>query len=199
MKGKSDKHKELQKTAIRWLYNKGCSVYAEEVPTENGVADALGIITRIGQERVYYIEAKQSRSDLLCLKQKSCYRRSVGDKEAMCFFHSVHKFPDLEGKDHKKEMSDSCEECIKLRSQRDTGVDFYYFIISDNIKIEDTLYPEWGVINEKGEVIRKAKRQKREKAVDKLVISIAHILVYKVFGKMYLLVNTPSPKEERIQ
>jgi len=74
--GKSDKHKQLQRTATYWLYLKGCSIFAEEVPTQNGIADALGIVTR--NDTVYYIEAKASRSDLCCKKQKSVYIHSVG-------------------------------------------------------------------------------------------------------------------------
>lgn len=185
--GKSDKHKELQKTAIQWLYNKGCSVFAEEVPTQNGIADALGIVTRTEKHTIYYVEAKVSRSDLLCFKQKACYMRSIGAEEAQCFYHAFNKFPDLYGKDRAQDVSKDCADCIRLREfQPDTGIDFYYFIVSDNLKIEDTLYPEWGVINEKGEVVRRAKRRSREKDSKVLIENIAHVLVYKVFGKMYI-------------
>jgi len=68
----SDKHKELCQTAIKWLYQKGCSIFGNEIPTWNGTADALGIITNQRPynkpDTVYYIEAKASRSDLLCRK-----------------------------------------------------------------------------------------------------------------------------------
>ena len=39
----TETHKQLQDTAIRWLYQVGCNVFAKEVPTQNGIADALGI------------------------------------------------------------------------------------------------------------------------------------------------------------
>lgn len=156
--GKSAKHKELQKTAITWLYERGCSVFAEEVPTRNGIADALGIRTRSGDEAVYYIEAKQSRSDLVCLKQRAVYLRSVASKAIF-------------------------GEGLVME---DTGIDFYYLIVSDNVIVEPSLYPEWGVIDERGKVIRKAKRMKRENHLQEQLQAIAHVLVYKVFGKMYL-------------
>lgn len=185
--GKSDKHKELQKTAITWLYNQGCSIFAEEVPTNNGIADALGIRTRDDKHTIYYIEAKVSRSDLTCFKQKACYLRSTGNKDALCYYHAFNKFPDLMGVDRKMDVAKDCKDCEAIRSNSgDTGIDFYYFIIADGVKFEDTLYPEWGILNEKGEVIRRAKRRIREKESHSLIENVAHVLVYKCFGKLYL-------------
>lgn len=196
----SDKHKELQHTAIRFLWSKGCSVFAEEVPTENGIADALGIQTRTEKCTVYYIEAKISRSDLLCLKQKSVYNRSIGDSKATCSEHNTIRQYDIfyqkkklskEDKQSIFSQSNNCSMCNAIRKQhneiyRDTGIDFYYFIVSDNIKIEPELYPQWGVIDERGNIIRRAKRMKREKDSKSLIAAVAHVLVYKVFGKLYM-------------
>ena len=82
----TDKHKELCQTAINWLYKKNCSVFANEVPTWNGIADAIGVKRSPNYDyekqdvdfdnTVYYIEAKASRSDLLCFKQKCVYKRT---------------------------------------------------------------------------------------------------------------------------
>jgi len=142
--GKSDKHKELQRTAITWLYNQGCSIFAEEVPTGNGVADALGIRTRDDKHTIYYIEAKVSRSDLTCFKQKAVYFRSVGLQDNVrCFFHT---FRNIDGKKVQlyPETELTCPDCIRMKREKevaDTGIDFYYFIIADGVKFEDTLYP----------------------------------------------------------
>jgi len=71
------KHAQLQDMAINWLYARG-PIFAKEVPTFNGVADAIGIKTQDGKNDVYYLECKASRSDLICLKQKAVYARAVG-------------------------------------------------------------------------------------------------------------------------
>ncbi len=156
---RGNKHKELCKTAIYWLYKRGCSIFANEVQTWNGIADALGIITRDGlegKETIYYIEAKTSRSDLLSPKQKACCLRTTAE------FSDIYP---------------------------NNNIDFFYFIIADGIKFENSLYPGWGIINKDGKVIRKAKHMEKNKdskdSID-LVVDIAHILVYKTFGKMYL-------------
>lgn len=185
--GKSEKHKQLQKTAIAWLYSVGCSVFAEEVPTRNGIADALGVKTRDEKHTIYYIEAKASRSDLCCFKQKSVYMRSIGGEKSKCYYHTFRMFPGMDGKNHVEEVSDQCENCLKLRkSDGDTGIDYYYLIVADGVVIEPHLYPTWGVINENGKIIRRAKRNKREGDSKEAIKDIAHVLVYKVFGKMYL-------------
>ena len=54
-----NKHKELCQMAIDWLYTRHCSVFANEVPTWNGIADAIGIITN-GKPTVYYVECGKS-------------------------------------------------------------------------------------------------------------------------------------------
>jgi hypothetical protein len=102
-------------------------------------------------DTVYLIEAKASRSDLICYKQGLCYRRSI--RRPLC--------------------------------------DFYYLIVADGVKVEDDLYPRWGVINEQGMVVRKAKRMNkslgfREALRKDIVRVIAHSLVYRTFGKLYL-------------
>lgn len=152
----SDKHKELSLTAIHWLYNNGCTIFANEVPTRNGVADALGIKMEFdtGFEKiptVYYLEVKVSRSDLICSKQKCCYLRSI-------------------------------DPAYK------NGIDFYYLLVADGVTVEKEIYPNWGVINEAGKCIRKAKRIKKDNHFESrnLIIDVAHSLVYKVFGKLYL-------------
>ena len=38
-------HAELSRTAIGWLYEKGCSIFTNEIPTWNGIADAIGVVT----------------------------------------------------------------------------------------------------------------------------------------------------------
>lgn len=147
-----DKHQKLSRTAIGWLYGRGCNYFDNEVPTQNGIADALGVKCTLWDNSeggtVYYIEAKASRSDLTCRKQKYTYAKA-----------------------------DWCAEAI----------DFYYLIVADGVKVEDGLYPKWGVINEQGEVIRRAKRYKHNSSFDRLLNVICHNLVYKVFGKLYAL------------
>lgn len=64
----TETHRQLQDIARRWIYGVGCNVLAKEVPTENGIADALGI--KSGKEDVYHVECKASRADLICKKQK---------------------------------------------------------------------------------------------------------------------------------
>lgn len=174
---KTDKHQQLQETAIRWLYERNCSAFAQEVPTWNGVADALGIITSgraySKEDIVYYIEAKASRSDLLSFKQRQVYQRTQ----------------ELHSQAQVKELK------MYFGQQKDfsykNNIDFFYFIVADGVNIEEGLYPLWGVINEQGKVIRKATRMKKEKDIFEnsnhdLMLQIAHVLVYKVFGKMYL-------------
>lgn len=180
----TDKHKELQEIAIRWLYGVGCSVFAKEVPTKNGNADALGIRTRGKREVVYYLEAKVSKGDLNSEKQKMVYRTSIGDIEAWCGYHNPNYYRGLA----RSAGWESCAECLDAKSHiGDTGIDFYYLIISNNLKIPDDLYRGWGVINEEGRIIRKAKRMRREFDTKHLMESISHVLVYKVYGRLYIL------------
>ena len=143
----SEEHKKLENIAIEWLYSNNCSLFAQEVPVGYEIADALGIKTQYGINTIYYIEAKVSKSDLMCKKQKLIYRKSV---------------------------------------EYNKDIDFYYLIVSDTLIIPNDIYPKWGVINSKGKVIRRAKRFKKKSNGNDLIIAIAHKLVYKVFGKMYL-------------
>lgn len=182
MKEEKSKHAELQNTAIRWLYNNGCSIFAQEVPTQNGIADALGV----KKDTVYYIEAKASRSDLMCKKQKLVYEKAVGKLQELCHYHqfgrnSVAMF------ELKKESIADCYKCVEVvQRNADTGIDYYYLILADGVKINETEYPMFGVINENGSVIRRAKKMKKEQSNEHIIKNIAHVLVYKVFGKMYL-------------
>lgn len=159
------KHEELSRKAIDWLYQRGCSAFANEVTTFNGIADAFGVKTNGAKYTSYYIEAKASRSDLICNKQKGVYRRSI-------------------------DVPNHC------------GVDFYYLIVADGVKVEDSLYPNWGVLDERGNVIRRAKRYVWKdgdsyiKDITKWHLrNIAHALVYRVYGKMYL--PAPLPLETK--
>ena len=171
---KGDKHEQLQDTAINWLYGRGCSVFAKEVPTWNGIADAVGVVTNqrpYGKPDIaYYVETKASRGDLICLKQKSCYKRTE-----QLTIRSV-----------------SIENWMYFGQEREwkypNDIDFFYFIVTDELEIEPTLYPLWGVISEKGKVIRRATKMRKEKDALDLITDIAHVLVYKAFGKMYLAV-----------
>ena len=98
---------------------------------------------------IYAIEAKISRNDLCCLRQKAAYRRSVD-------------FP---------------------------AVDFYYLIVPNTLTIEPDLYPMWGVMDNSGRVIKKAKRLTRSRTDSReqlLARAISHVLVYKVYGELYL-------------
>ena len=183
MKEEKTKHAELQNTAVRWLYNLGCSVFPLEVPTENGIADALGIKTR-DAETVYYIEAKASRSDLMCQKQKDVYARATGLLKEKCYYHGL--------RDSKQIMllraqdEDTCERCKMVEQKNaDTGIDFYYFILADGVNIKEDEYSMFGVLNEQGEIQRRAKRMKRDGDTKRLIQNIAHVLVYKTFGKLY--------------
>jgi hypothetical protein len=145
-----EKHIELQDTAIRWLHGRNCDTFAKEVPWNGEMVDAIGMKYTDSSKAgsiIYAIEAKTSRSDLICLKQKAAYQRSV-------------QFPALH---------------------------YYYLIVADGVTVEPSLYPMWGVIDERGKVIRKAKRltTAREHYRD-LARDIAHVLVYKTYGKLYL-------------
>lgn len=159
MKKEKSTHDKLCNAAIRWLYSRGCSIYAQEVPTWNGIADAVGMITNQrqygGDETIYYIEAKASRTDLICSKQQKCHANT----ESL--------FEDW-NKDHKND------------------IDFFYFIVAAGVEVEKKLFPMWGVINCNGKVIRKAKRMPKNKDSVDLIINIAHALVYQAFGKLYL-------------
>lgn len=182
-------HKALSQTALFWLYAKGCSVYAMEVPTRNGIADALGIMTRQGKEKVYYIEAKASRSDLICEKQKAVYERSInGHLKKRCDYHAT-AFKDLWGEAERDEYGSACGECVmRQKNAYNLGIDYYYIIVADGVKVEPELYPEWGVINQKGEVVRRAKKMPRPETYSHALYleAIAHVLVYKAYGKFYL-------------
>jgi len=164
-----EKHTQLQDIAIGWLYKNGCDIFSQECQLPNGdIADVVGVkhngyrqhelVKGNGQlewetkrlDASYYIEAKASRSDLICRKQRKCYELSV--TRPVC--------------------------------------NFYYLIVADGIKVEDTLYPEWGVLNEAGEVVRRAKRKEIPESINPKYLksierSIAHSLVYRVFGKLY--------------
>jgi len=181
------KHADLQDVAIGWLYSRGCSVFAKEVPTGNGVADALGVMTRNGKEIVYYVEAKASRSDLICLKQKAVYARAVGATMAWCWQHDPGLYKTLfadKSVDRTKGW-ESCEECKLVKDdQGDTGIDFYYVIVADGVRWDD-VYPLFGIINENGKVVRKATRMRRTGDAKQLIINVAHVLVYKAYGKLY--------------
>lgn len=181
----NEKHAQLQDTAILWLYGKNCSVFGKEIPTRNGIADALGIVTSGGKNTVYYIEAKASRSDLICNKQKMVYRVAVGQEQFRCPLHMMKMVKWTE-----QELL-ACGNC-KQEIDFGVGVDFYYLIVADGVVVEPALYPEFGVINEQGRVIRKAKRIKKSKDYNiiKLLEAIAHVLVYKAYGKLYLNANS---------
>jgi len=185
-----EKHAQLQDLAIRWLYGIGCSIYAKEVPSKNGVADAIGVKTRNGKGDVYYLECKASRSDLICLKQKAVYARATGQQDDWCWAHNPEIYRSLfkdKGIDRTVGWQD-CETCKRLKAAiADTAIDFYYLVIADGVKVEDTLYPAFGVIDEHGTILRRAKRMKRsDRDNTETIVSIAHVLVYKVFGKLYL-------------
>ena len=150
MKEEKSQHAILQNIAIYWLYGRGCSIFGQEVPVGYEIVDALGLkYDEYGKHgTVYSIEAKASRSDLICAKQKGCYENSL---------HHPH-------------------------------ADFYYLIVAEGITVEKELYPMWGVINCEGRVVRKAKRMIPHENHDQFKLSraIAHVLVYKVFGKLYM-------------
>lgn len=187
----TDKHKQLALTAIWWLHKNGCSVFANEVPTRNGIADALGIVTRAGSERVYYIEAKASRSDLICAKQKAVYARSVTASKEYCSIHSLlvrnKKYRATYGEDRIEKEIAECSGCQSIMPY-DMHIDYYYVIVADGVTVEPELYPEWGVLNESGIVVRRAKKMPKTSKFDHrhYLEAIAHVLVYKLYGKLYI-------------
>ncbi len=178
-----EKHAQLQDIAIRWLYGVSCSIFAKEVPTINGVADALGVKTLHGKDDVYYLECKASRSDLICKKQKAVYQIATGMVEKRCYIHSWKQLDST-----LREGWESCDQCKELaESAGDTGVDFYYIAVADGVTVEPELYPMFGVIDGRGTILRKAKRmQRNERANRDLIVSVAHVLVYKSYGKLYI-------------
>lgn len=175
-----DIHKQLQDVGLRWLYARGCGAFAKEVPTANGIADVLGV--KIND--TYYIEAKASRSDLVCLKQKMVYRRAIGDIQDSCYYHAFNRGENV---NDPKQPRATCERCIEIDKRRgDTGIDFYYIIVAEGLKVEPELYPGFGVLDHKGNLVRRAKRMKNDRAtLHATVMSIAHVLVYKAYGKLY--------------
>jgi hypothetical protein len=65
--------------------------------------------------------------------------------------------------------------------------------VADGVTVEDSLYPMFGVINERSEVVRKAKRMKRnDRTNSDLIVSVAHVLVYEVYGKLYKGETAPT-------
>ncbi len=82
----AETHQELCDMAIWWLYKQGCFVFAQEVPTYAGVADALGV-RLYRSPAFYYIEAKASRSDLICEKQQRIYKQSLWGSMPIDFFY----------------------------------------------------------------------------------------------------------------
>jgi hypothetical protein len=97
----------------------------------------------------------------------------------------MHTFEMLDGK--TREGWETCEQCKKLATAAgDTGIDFYYIVVADGVTVEPALYPMFGVIDEHGKILRRAKRMKRNETKNKdLIVAVAHVLVYKVFGKLY--------------
>lgn len=183
----STKHKDLQDTAILFLYSVGCSAFAKEVPTCNGNADALGIKTRDKKNDVYYIECKASRSDLVSKKQKRVYDTATGVKDKWCWMHDPNMYRSFfQGQDRTQGWED-CGDCKIAKALRaDTGIDFYYIVVADGVKVKPSLYPDFGVIDERGSVVRRAKRMiRRDKSVEFIMTTVAHVLVYKVYGKLY--------------
>lgn len=182
MKEEKSEHARLQNIAIGWLYNSGCSVFALEVPTQNGIADALGI----RKSDVYYIEAKASRSDLICRKQKAVYARATGMVVEKCYYHKMRDNQETMAFLSAEVPEANCIGCKEIEKMNaDTGIDFYYFILADGVKIADSEYPVFGVLSAEGKVVRRAKRMKKQGDNSALVVAIAHVLVYKVFGKLY--------------
>lgn len=177
-------HKQLQDGAIRRLYDFGCHIFAKEVPTANGIADALGVNTRTGN--VYYIECKASRSDLICEKQRKVYARAIGEENKRgCYYHNYNNGSFRNDPNRPQNECLACQDDEKLRGV--THIDFYYIMVAEGLKVEDTLYPLFGVLDAKGNIVRKAKRMKRpDKNNLATVEAVAHVLVYKVYGKMYL-------------
>lgn len=181
MKEEKSEHARLQNVAIGWLYNVGCSVFAQEVPTQNGIADALGV----RKSDVYYIEAKASRSDLMCRKQKIVYASATGMIKKYCYYHEYGRNTPTLFKLKEASIAD-CQQCKMVEQMNaDTGIDFYYFILADGVKIADDEYPMFGVLSSEGKVVRRAKRMKKKGDNGAVVVAIAHVLVYKVFGKLY--------------
>jgi hypothetical protein len=91
--------------------------------------------------------------------------------------------------DERSNGWETCSRCIAVKKAKgDTGIDFYYVVVADGVKIEPSLYPMFGVIDERGTVVRKAKRMKRNDRVNREhIVAVAHVLVYKVFGKLYAI------------
>jgi hypothetical protein len=166
---KKTKHSELKDIAIRWLYNNGCDIFSQECPLPNGeIADAIGV--------------KRIRKP----------RRGLQDGESWRWETEwVDSIYLVEAKASRSDLIRSKQGLCYRRSLRKPICDFYYLIVADGVTVEESLYPRWGVINEQGVVVRKAKRM--EKALDfrtvwykDVVRVIAHSLVYRTFGKLYL-------------
>lgn len=60
--------------------------------------------------------------------------------------------------------------------------DFTYFVLAAGLSLADDEYPEWGVINSSGEVVRKAKRRKYIiKDMMEIWKKIAHTCTYRAY------------------
>lgn len=180
----TETHKQLQDAAVRRLYSFGCHVFAKEVPTANGIADALGVNTRT--KNAYYIECKASRSDLICNKQRNVYKCAIGEEQTRgCYYHNYDNGAFKNDPNRPQSECLACQDDEKLRGV--THIDFYYIMVADGLKVENTLYPMFGVLDAKGNIIRKAQRMRRlDKDNAATVEAIAHVLVYKAYGKIYL-------------
>jgi hypothetical protein len=141
----TEKHAQLQNTAIKRLYAfRLLGVRkAKEVLTQSGVTDARGVKTVNSKNDVYYIEAKASRSDLICRKQKEIYNVAVGVREEWRWQHDPDIYRSMfadKGVDRTIGW-EGCERCTTLKETRaDTGIDFYHLIVADGVQVEPSLY-----------------------------------------------------------
>jgi hypothetical protein len=84
-------------------------------------------------------------------------------------------------------------------------VDFYYYVLPEDVKIKPEEYPAWGVVNQEAKVIRRAKRmhrpfgggyfEKREDAYHRLLVEFAHRLSMKAYGKIVFKWRPPEFKK----
>jgi hypothetical protein len=114
------------------------------------------------------------------------YANATGTVEKKCYYHSMRLA--LDGSLMNPDGANECGRCHDLQKARgDTGIDFYYIIVAEGLTVEKELYPMFGVINHKGEIVRKAKRMIRNERKNRdLIVNVAHVLVYKAYGKLYI-------------
>ncbi len=168
---------ELKWTAWHWLYEQaGCRVVGFEVRLEGPsgrVADVVGVDK---SNRVYLVEVKASRSDLLkddhtARDRKRLREDSVGLAEAAAFASELagisaddHAAASLiaESRDSAVARRDAADRRLSVFSTKFNdpaylrAADFHYIMAPHGLVWPGDLPPFWGLLNDRAEVLAEA-------------------------------------------